>query len=236
MTMSNISHITVHCSATQNLPTVTLETIRDYHVRVNGWSREGYHFVIETDGEIRHGRPLIMQGAHVAGHNANNIGICLVGGLDENLKPAFNYTPEQMDSLSRLIGILAAEYKIPDTNIVGHRDWYGGPSQWKKVCPCFNVNPWWLGERAKQAALLQKEEDLVKAPNFTHFPLDAIVEGELVRHVDWPEERYLMMFDDEDYVRCFGVYDSKTGKARIWYPDVHEMLENKWEIVEGVSK
>lgn len=235
MTMRNPTHITVHCSATLNSPVVTMESIKRYHIDVNKWADIGYHFVIETGGELRAGRPLTMQGAHVAGHNANNIGICLVGGLDENLKPAFNYTPEQMASLSRLIGILVAEYNIPDTNIVGHRDWYGGPSQWKKVCPCFDVNPWWLGERAKQAALLQKEAELPPT-NLTHFPLDAVVEGAFVRHIDWPEERYLMLFDSDDDVRCFGLYDRRTGKARIWYPDVHEMLENKWEIIEGVKE
>lgn len=131
--------ITVHSTATQPLPSIKMNDIRQMHLDRN-WSDIGYHFVIETDGSIVVGRPIFRMGAHVKGHNQNNIAIALVGGVDENGDVCLNYTVAQSASLGFLINMLRDMWMIPLSNIKGHRDWYGeDPSTWLKECPCFDV-------------------------------------------------------------------------------------------------
>lgn len=135
----NPKYITIHCSATQPVNTIDVETIRQWHLR-RGWRDIGYHFVITVDGVIQPGRPLDQTGSHVFGHNKNNIGICLIGGVDSKGKTVNNYTDLQWDALRYLITELAGNYGILEKNILGHREWYGpDPKDWKKLCPCFNV-------------------------------------------------------------------------------------------------
>lgn len=139
-------YITVHCSATPCDPSVTRDVIRKWHTS-KGWLDIGYHMVIESSGELKLGRDIHVQGAHVSGHNGSNIGICLVGGVDRNGKPEFNYTTEQIQTLQATIVSLCAAYDIPRENVKGHRDWFGDTNgdgvinseDWLKDCPCFDV-------------------------------------------------------------------------------------------------
>lgn len=128
-------YLTIHCAATQNLSSITVDTIRKWHTD-KGWRDIGYHFVIETDGSIKHGRPLNQQGAHVYGQNRDNVGICLVGGVDKNNKPEDNFTEAQMLSLKLLVKGFQSSYDIKE--VLGHRDW---PNV-AKDCPCFDVKSW----------------------------------------------------------------------------------------------
>jgi N-acetyl-anhydromuramyl-L-alanine amidase AmpD len=82
---------------------------------------------------VETGRATTEVGAHVSGHNAGNLGICLVGGLDEAGKPEDNFTPEQFGALIDLLEELLQQF--PDAQVLGHRDW---PNV-KKACPCFDV-------------------------------------------------------------------------------------------------
>jgi len=141
------SHITVHCSATQNTATVTAERIREWHLE-KGWSDIGYHFVIESNGKLKYGRTVDVNGAHVKGHNQNNIGICLVGGVDAMGNPSFNFDPLQMEQLRTVIKTLCWAFNIPRANVKGHRDWSPdlnkdgviSEHEWLKYCPCFEVS------------------------------------------------------------------------------------------------
>ena len=67
---------------------IDAETIRDWHVNGNGWSDIGYHYVIKRNGLVEAGRPVSISGAHAKGHNADSIGICLVGGMLEDMSKA----------------------------------------------------------------------------------------------------------------------------------------------------
>ena len=82
------------------------------------------------------GRPLEEAGAHVSGHNARSIGVCLAGGLDAAGKSAAEYTPGQWTALSQLLARLAGRF--PAAEIMGHRDFPGV----RKDCPCFDVRAW----------------------------------------------------------------------------------------------
>lgn len=114
----------------------------------------GYHYVVDLDGYVWTGRDLAEIGAHVAGHNARSIGICLVGGAEREGR----YTPEQWQALAALVTALVAKVPRPvslsagrsGVAICGHRDLSpdaDGDGQitsrdWLKTCPGFDVATW----------------------------------------------------------------------------------------------
>lgn len=127
--------ITIHCSATRpSWSDCDVEDLRHMHTS-KGWSDIGYHWVITRDGIMQVGRPMSRNGAGVKGHNANNIHICLIGGVDEDNKPVNNFTGNQFDTLRHAITSFAGRHGIREENIKGHRDW---PNV-AKECPCFDV-------------------------------------------------------------------------------------------------
>ena len=75
--------IIVHCSATSPSSDIGADEIDDMHLR-RGWSGIGYHQVIRRDGEIEFGRHFDESGAHVKGQNFRSVGVCLIGGVNEN--------------------------------------------------------------------------------------------------------------------------------------------------------
>lgn len=133
--MRPINLIVVHCSATRPDMDVDAAEIRRWH-KAQGWTDIGYHFVIKRDGAIEVGRPLKTAGAHAVNHNANSIGVCLVGGLDAKGKASATFLREQYETLEALLNELRAEF--PNTAILGHRDL----PKVAKECPSFNVRTW----------------------------------------------------------------------------------------------
>lgn len=129
------THLVVHCSASLPVPETDVKTIDRWH-RQRGFLMVGYHYVIKTDGTVQTGRPENTIGAHVEGHNATSIGICMVGGVDRGLTPKDNFTAAQKQALETLLGVLLARY--PTATIVGHRDFPGV----KKACPSWDVRSW----------------------------------------------------------------------------------------------
>ncbi len=51
--MRKIDKIIIHCSATPEFREVTKADIYNWHVKENGWSDIGYHFLIDLKG-VRH--------------------------------------------------------------------------------------------------------------------------------------------------------------------------------------
>lgn len=136
--MRDINRIVIHCAATKPSMDIGAAEIRRWHVDGNGWRDIGYHFIIRRNGRLERGRPVPEAGAHVAGHNADSIGICLVGGLNEQGQPDANFTRAQWRELDSLVQALAAGYSI--TEVCGHRDLDS-----RKACPCFDVSAWRQG-------------------------------------------------------------------------------------------
>ncbi|WP_375591734.1 N-acetylmuramoyl-L-alanine amidase [Chitiniphilus eburneus] len=162
--MRPISLIVIHCAATPNGRTLyrggnhtAAATIDVWHSQ-RGFRRAddararcnrtlysiGYHHVIDCDGRQETGRAHEEVGAHVAGHNAYSLGVCLVGSNA--------YTRAQWDALHSLVRALLARY--PGASVVGHRDLSPDldgdgsiqPREWIKTCPGFNVADWLAGE------------------------------------------------------------------------------------------
>ncbi len=117
--------ITMHHTAAKY--TVTLQEsleetlfIQRYHQKGRGWIDIGYHFVIDSTGNILQGRPFEMEGAHVLNHNPGNIGISFLG----NYHPPKSDTPtqEQLNALYELAKALVEMYKIPAAKFYAHKD------------------------------------------------------------------------------------------------------------------
>lgn len=128
--MRNINKIIVHCTATREGKAFNVADITRWH-KERGFATIGYHWVVLLDGTIQQGRAEMTMGAHCKGHNANSIGICYIGGLDENGKSKDTRTPEQKKSLLELLKRLKKDY--PNATIHGHREFAN------KDCPCFDA-------------------------------------------------------------------------------------------------
>lgn len=126
-----INLIVVHCADTYAHMDIGVKEIDAWH-RARGWNGCGYHYVIRRDGTVETGRHEAIAGAHVAGHNANSIGICYAGGKSDDGKPEDNRTVEQKASMKKLIARLRKKY--PLAKVLGHNDLTSA-----KSCPCFNV-------------------------------------------------------------------------------------------------
>ena len=138
-------HIVVHCAATRPSVNVTAAAIVRYHMEAKGWRSCGYHDVIEVDGRVVPTLHMNAIGAHVGdigrGWNGRSYGVCLIGGIDADGRPAMNFTPAQMKALADLLHRRAERW--PGARVVGHRDLIREHGASPKACPCFDVIPWW---------------------------------------------------------------------------------------------
>lgn len=128
-----ITEIIIHCTATKEFQDIKAVDVDRWHKQL-GWKCIGYNYLIDLDGTIENGRDINMTGAHTVGHNTHSIGVCYVGGLDENGKAKDTRTPEQKLALQTLIVNLKRMF--PNAKIYGHRQFAN------KACPCFDVPAW----------------------------------------------------------------------------------------------
>lgn len=128
--MRAIKEIIIHCTATKPSVDWGVKEIRRCHINDNGWSDIGYHYVIRLNGFIERGRAEWRQGAHCVGHNRHSIGVCYVGGLDQNGNPSDTRTPAQRRAMLTLLKELTQKYHC---EIHGHNEYS------TKACPCFNA-------------------------------------------------------------------------------------------------
>lgn len=132
--MRKINKIIIHCTATPEGRDYTVAQIRDWHVKGNGWSDIGYHFVIDRNGTVHKGRPIEKIGAHTTGQNATSIGIAYIGGITNDGKktPKDTRTPAQRVALVNLVKELKATFG-ENVTVHGHNEFAA------KACPSFNV-------------------------------------------------------------------------------------------------
>lgn len=94
-----------------------LEAIRISHLKRLSAGDIGYHLVIDRAGRIWQGRDLKYQGAHVRDHNANNIGIMVLGNFDLQ-RP----TDVQLATLRGTVAKLLHQYRIAIKNVFTHQE------------------------------------------------------------------------------------------------------------------
>lgn len=114
--MTSVDRLFVAASMTQPDPPLTGRDLERIH-RTQGYSRIAVHFAIERDGTVHEGRPLDLPGALAGNANGSAIQVCLLGGLNADLVPTNDFTPEQLDALRRL------------------RDRFGLPVVFDRYCP-----------------------------------------------------------------------------------------------------
>ena len=132
----NTDYIAIHCSATPPSMNIGSSTIRKWH-KERGFSDIGYNVIIKRDGTIEVGRPLDWRGAHIRGYNNRSVGVCLIGGVDDDGKAKSNFTEPQWDSLYITVEFLLKMW--PGAKVQGHKDF---PNV-KKACPSFDAAGWW---------------------------------------------------------------------------------------------
>ncbi|MGL9774700.1 MAG: N-acetylmuramoyl-L-alanine amidase [Sodalis sp. (in: enterobacteria)] len=106
---------------------------RDAPANDNGLTSIGYHGVIDVDGQWLTGCDVEEVGAHVRGHNADSLGLCLVG-TDQ-------FTAAQWAVLRTQVLTLRARW--PEATLHGHNEFSS------KLCPGFSVSAWASGNFAQ---------------------------------------------------------------------------------------
>ena len=126
--------IVVHHTAGGNSSDQSLEhafaisrDIQDFHMDSRGWIDTGQQLTNSRGGHVTEGRHRSVeildggtrhvQGANVADHNSEIIGI-----ENEGLYSTVDVTPQLWDSLVQLVAYMAQQYGVPVGNIKGHRD------------------------------------------------------------------------------------------------------------------
>lgn len=130
--MRTINEIVIHCSASEWGCSLAVD---QWH-RAQGWRHIGYHFVILNgrvhsstayysyfDGSIDPGLDINLAGIHVANHNADTVGICLIGDK--------KFTNEQLKTTKLLVTTLANAWGVKPEKVFGHYEYPGA----NKTCP-----------------------------------------------------------------------------------------------------
>lgn len=157
--MSIIELLVIHCADTPDGEPYLVDDIRKWHTDPppagNGWSKPGYHNVIEISGYVATLLPHDLDAYLTSDEQANGaiayndraIHVCLIG--------TDRFTAPQWFSLAQFTA--DAERMYPRVNIVGHRDL--NP---KKYCPGFDVAEWLAGGRVALPAHLLSRPEIFK--------------------------------------------------------------------------
>lgn len=99
----------------------------------------GYHSIIERDGSVVEARGRDVIGSHTPGFNLVSIGVCLVGGREEDGGDGVdNFTRDQRVSLLRLLHELRLQY--PGLKVVGHSEVQQYRNRSLPACPPIDMD------------------------------------------------------------------------------------------------
>lgn len=140
--MRKIERIFIHCTAGSQRATVN-DLMREF--KNKGWKNSGYHILVTADGKIHQLLPFEKVSNGVKGFNQTSINIAYTGGIDAKGNAVDNRTPEQKQSLMKLLIRLREKY--PKAKIMGHRDispdlnGNGEVDTFERIkeCPCFDA-------------------------------------------------------------------------------------------------
>lgn len=128
---------TIICHHTASPAETTVETIRGWHTRQNGWSDIGYHWVIRLgeDGHwtVEAGRPEHRVGAHDGGENQGSLGIVVCGDYSNHPLPEYAEI-----ALSALVAAKCVEYGVDLSRVQGHGEYE--PDDTPTRCPGYDMD------------------------------------------------------------------------------------------------
>jgi N-acetyl-anhydromuramyl-L-alanine amidase AmpD len=139
--MRQIKYIVVHCTATSS--TVKHQVILDGWRR-KGWDKNGYHWLIDSDGLAARLQDDEIVSNGVFGYNNQSVNVCYIGGIVKG-KAVDTRTEAQKGMLETIL--LEYRKKYPNAKILGHRDLSPDKNkngiiesfEWIKICPCFDA-------------------------------------------------------------------------------------------------
>jgi N-acetylmuramoyl-L-alanine amidase len=140
--------------------------VKQFHAdhKAKNWGGIGYHFVIADDGALICARPTILKGAHVGGHNTENLGVNCPGTTGD--RP----TPQQKETYRWLLANAhtaampkphRADRDLRQARLFGHRDWSGHESN---ACPGTFYGMFKAG-LAKEVPAEFEEAEIPKGPD-----------------------------------------------------------------------
>lgn len=140
-------YVVWHCSATPPSMDIGAAQIQVMH-KAKGYDDIGYGLVIPRSGRLELGEDLKKRAAHVKGLNSVSVGICMVGGVDEDGNAENNFTDEQWKAAKHVYEFFTLLF--PDAKHVGHRDLSPDLDadgrvqrhEFLKDCPCYSVAQW----------------------------------------------------------------------------------------------
>lgn len=117
-----ISRITLHH---QGLPFTRSKDPRQYLRDLQSWSRNSrgwvdvpYHYVVDLDGLVYEGRDIRFAGDTNTSYDPAGHALIEVVGNFEEVEP----NAAQLEAVVKVMAMLAARYRVPVENILGHRD------------------------------------------------------------------------------------------------------------------
>jgi len=141
----DVKFLIIHHTATPRDLT-TFEAVKRYHVEKKGMYDIGYHFFIDSKGNLQKGRDENLVGAHCKtpppSMNLMSLGICLAGDFTRE-QP----TRDQLNSLSELLSRLMVKYQLTRDKVLGHCEVKGTAT----LCPGQNLLIWLRDWREKGA-------------------------------------------------------------------------------------
>jgi len=120
MVPHTIERLTVHHAGTQSGTTgpAQFRGWQNWHMDGQGWPDLAYHVIIGIDGTVYEGRDPRYRGDTGTTYDTTGHFLVVVEGDFNNEQP----TPEQVESLTRVLAWAAEEYGVSPSTISGHRD------------------------------------------------------------------------------------------------------------------
>lgn len=122
--VTNVTHLIVHHSAGNTTSSDFAAVVRgywDFHVNGRNWADIGYNWLVDGNGVIYQGRAFNLDGnknvigAHFSGHNANTMGICVIGNYNNTMP-----TGDALFSLNEMLAWKASELEIDPLGTAQH--------------------------------------------------------------------------------------------------------------------
>lgn len=132
--LSDITHIDIHHSGTKKENDEGFKTIKQfayYHINGHDWPGIGYHYIIDTCGQVyKTGYAREIRWS-VGGNNSYSISVMLIGDFTED-----ELEEDQYNNALELVKKIMKAYDIPKENVLGHQEF---PEQ-NTECPGFDMD------------------------------------------------------------------------------------------------